>query len=87
MSTPFVVRALPTARLVTLGAYNYILIMSTFTNGHRRITGFLLFCSLVGLGASAAFVSLISSNGGVPDARAGFAVAVPVLTLVFVGPM
>lgn len=66
MSTPFVVRALPTARLVTLGVCKYLPVMSPFAKWIVSccITGFLLFCSLVGMGASAAFISLISSNGG-----------------------
>ncbi|KAI0761858.1 hypothetical protein BC629DRAFT_986617 [Irpex lacteus] len=67
MSTPVLVRTLPTTRAIVFGS--------------------LLVFSLVGLGASAAFLSLITGNGGLPDTRTGFAVAIPVLTLVFISPM
>ncbi|KAI0087214.1 hypothetical protein BDY19DRAFT_308432 [Irpex rosettiformis] len=47
----------------------------------------LLICSLIGLGASGAFIALLNDNGRTLDDRAGFAVAIPVLTLVLVAPM
>ncbi|KAI0700312.1 hypothetical protein BC835DRAFT_445129 [Cytidiella melzeri] len=54
----------------------------------RWITlGCLVVFSFVVLGASANYVAIVATNGAIPDPRAGFSVAVPVLTTVFISPM